>query len=475
MSDRFQAATYPVPASDKLVSFMRSGWADRDDTVERLAVADWAERRRASLSERFAGERIVIPAGGLKPRANDTDYRFRADTAHVYLSGNQTSDAVLVIDDGEATLFFRPRHARSDDAFWRDGRYGEAWSGRRRSLTEAEELYGIRCRHLYELPEVLEAGGPARVHRGVDLDVDAMSAAHANPPADAELAVHLSEQRLVKDTWEVSELQDAVAATIQGFEDSVREWSAVLEHGERWIEGTFWRRARAAGNDVGYESIVAGGPHATTLHWIENDGPVSPGQLLLLDMGVENRSLYTADVTRTLPVSGVFTPEQRHLYDMVHSAQEAGMSAVRPGAAYRDFHQAAMTVLAHGLADMGILPCSEEETLEKDNGSYRRWTLHGTGHMLGLDVHDCAQARGESYLDGKLEPGMVLTVEPGLYFQSDDLLVPESLRGIGIRIEDDVLVTDDGCENLSGALPSSADDVEAWMAALSSGDRPSQR
>jgi Xaa-Pro aminopeptidase len=272
--------------------------------------------------------------------------------------------------------------------------------------------------------------------------------------------------RLVKDGWEIDQLQEAIDATALGFEDSLREWDNVLIHGERWIDGTFWRRARAAGNDIGYESIVACGPHATTLHWIDNDGAVAPGQLLLLDMGVENRSLYTADITRTLPVSGRFTPEQRDLYDLVLAAQEAGIRAVRPGAAYRDFHVAAMTVLAHGLAEMGILPVSPEEAMEKDSGVYRRWTLHGTGHMLGMDVHDCSAARSEAYHEGKLEAGMVLTVEPGLYFQSIDLLVPEPLRGVGIRIEDDVLVTDDGSRNLSAAMPRSADDVEAWMAGL---------
>jgi Xaa-Pro aminopeptidase len=466
MSDRFTKATYPVPASDALVSFMREGWRDGEDEVQPLPVARWAAARRSRLSSRFAGERLVIPAGGLKARANDTDYRFRADTAHVYFSGNQTSDAVLVIDDGHPTLFFRPRHAKSDDAFWRDGRYGEAWSGRRRSLSEAQELYGIPCRHLYELPEILTSGGKARLHRGVDPDVDALLSDHTDQDADAELAVFMSEMRLVKDAWEVEQLQDAIDSTALGFEDSVREWDKVLTFGERWIEGTFHRRARVGGNDIGYECIVAGGPHATTLHWIENDGPVNPGQLLLLDMGVENSSLYTADVTRTLPVDGSFTADQRHLYDLVLAAQEAGLAAVKPGVPYRDFHLAAMTVLAHGLDDMGILPCSADEALEKDSGVYRRWTLHGTGHMLGLDVHDCAAARSESYLDGKLEPGMVLTVEPGLYFQADDLLVPESLRGIGIRIEDDVLVTDDGCHNLSGHLARTADDVESWMAGL---------
>ncbi len=466
LSDRFQPATYPVPASDALVRFMREGWSDGDDAVERLGVADWARGRRERLSDRFQGDRLVIPAGPLKPRANDTDYRFRADTAHVYLSGNQTSDAVLVIEDGEATLFFRPRHAKSDDAFWRDGRYGEAWAGRRLSLTEASEVYGLTCRHLYELPDVLRSGGPTRVHRGVDPDVDTLVEMHPDAGADQELAVTMSEMRLTKDAWEVEQLQDAVDSTILGFEDSVREWGNVLEYGERWIEGTFWRRARANGNDVGYECIVAGGPHATTLHWIDNDGAVEPGELILLDMGVENRSLYTADVTRTLPISGSFTSEQRYLYNLVYAAQEAGIAAVKPGVPYRDFHTAAMTVLARGLEDMGILPVSAEEALEKESTVYRRWTLHGTGHMLGLDVHDCSAARNEGYLDGKLEPGMVLTVEPGLYFQASDLLVPEFLRGIGIRIEDDLLVTEDGARNLSAGLPRTADDVEAWMGAL---------
>jgi Xaa-Pro aminopeptidase len=463
VSERFQPSTYEVPASDALIAFMREGWRDDDDQVERLPVADQAAHRRRRLSDRFAGERLVIPAGALTPRANDTDFRFRADTAHVYLSGNQSSDAVLVIDDGAATLYFRPRHAKDDDAFWRDGRYGEAWSGRRRSLAEAETMFGLPCRHVFDLPEALKALGPARVHRGVDTDVDAMVAPHPDDGADAELAVFLSEMRLVKEPWEIGQLQDAVDATILGFEDCVREWAGVLEHGERWLEGTFWRRARTMGNDVGYESIVACGPHATTLHWIENDGPVRPGQLILLDMGVENSSLYTADVTRTLPVNGAFTPEQRDLYDLVFAAQEAGMTQVRPGASYRDFHIAAMTVLAHGLADLGVLPVSADEALESDSGLYRRWTLHGTGHMLGLDVHDCAAARSENYRDGKLEPGMVLTVEPGLYFQRDDLSVPESLRGVGIRIEDDVVVTDDGCRNLSAALPRTSADVENWM------------
>ncbi len=180
-------------------------------------------------------------------------------------------------------------------------------------------------------------------------------------------------------------------------------------------------------------------------------------------MGVEGRNLYTADVTRTLPVDGTFTSVQRELYDLVLAAQEAGIATVRPGVLFSDVHAASMRVLAHGLDDLGLLPVSAEEALDPDSAVYRRWTLHGTSHMLGLDVHDCGKAAPESYAKGELAPGMVLTVEPGLYFQADDLLVPDELRGIGIRIEDDVVVTADGCDNLSAALPRSADDVEAWM------------
>lgn len=467
MSDRFRPLGKPLPDEmTKVAEFMSRGWTDDDDPVVRLPVADEAARRRARLAERLSGERIVVPAGALTPRVNDTDFRFRAATAHVYLTGNQTSDAVLVMDDGAATLYYRPRHGKSDHAFWSDGRYGEAWSGRRRSLAEASELLGIECRHLFDLPDALTNLGTARVLRGVDPDVDALVAPDPDGAADGELATYLAEMRLVKDEWELAELQDAIDRTARGFEDCVRDWSGALRYGERWLEGTFYRRARTDGNDVGYLSICAAGPHATTLHWIENDGPVLPGQLVLLDMGVENRSLYTADITRTLPVDGRFTAAQRDLYRLVYDAQQAGMAAVRPGAGFREFHHAAQAVLAAGLHDMGVLPCSAEESMEKTNRLHHRWTLHGTGHMLGLDVHDCTAAREENYLEGKLEPGMALTVEPGLYFQSSDLLVPEELRGVGIRIEDDVVVTEDGCRNLSAGLPRTAEAIEEWMGEL---------
>jgi Xaa-Pro aminopeptidase len=445
-------------------AFMRTGWGERELDLPPHPITPHAAARRTRLAEAFPGERLVIPAGTFKQRSNDTDYRFRADTAHAYLSGNQTSDAVLVVDSGEAVLYARPRSSRDTDEFFRDRVYGELWAGRRPSLHEISSSLGIETRHIDELPAALSASGKTRLLRGVDGRLDDLVA--GDQERDRELAQLLSELRLVKDDWEVGELQEACDITTLGFEDSVREWPQVLEHGERWIEGTFFRRARAMGNDIGYDSIVGSGKHATTLHWIENTGQVRPGELLLLDMGVEGSNLYTADVTRTLPVDGVFTPLQRDLYTLVHDAQQAGIDAVRPGVPFLAAHDAAMHVLAHGLEDLGLLPVPAEEALSPDSKVYARWTLHGTSHMLGMDVHDCGVASPDIYPKGDLAEGMVLTVEPGLYFQEDDLLVPEELRGIGIRIEDDILVTADGSKNLSAALPRTPDAVEEWMGSL---------
>ncbi|MEQ4548147.1 aminopeptidase P family protein [Nocardioides kribbensis] len=446
-------------------AFMRTGWGDRELDLPLHPVAALAAQRRTRLAEAFPGERLVLPAGGFKVRSNDTDYRFRPDTAHTYFSGNQTSDAVLVVHDDEHVLYARPRSSRDTDEFFRDRQYGELWAGRRPSLHEMSSSLGLEVRHIDRLQGDLTQGTTkTRVHRGVSPAVDRMLAAEA--ALEDDLARVASELRLVKDDWEVAQLQEACDITTLGFEDSVREWPRVREYGERWIEGTFFRRARAMGNDIGYDSIVGGGRHATTLHWIENSGPITPGELVLLDMGVEGSNLYTADVTRTLPVDGRFTTVQRELYDLVFTAQQAGIDALRPGARFLVAHEAAMDVLAHGLEDMGLLPVSAEEALDPQSKVYSRWTLHGTSHMLGMDVHDCGRSSVDVYPRGDLAEGMVLTVEPGLYFQEDDLLVPEELRGIGIRIEDDILITADGSRNLSAALPRSSGDVEDWMGGL---------
>ncbi|MYT81425.1 Xaa-Pro aminopeptidase [Streptomyces sp. MnatMP-M77] len=456
--------------SDELADNMKSGWADTEQHgLQPIAQAEHTAARRAALSARFPGERLVIPAGNLKTRSNDTEYAFRASTEYAYLTGDQTQDGVLVLEpkDGghEATLYLLPRSNRENGEFWLDGQ-GELWVGRRNSLSEAEQLLSIPTKDVRELTAALtEATGPVRNVRGHDPSVEAALTDKVTAERDEELRVYLSEARLVKDAFEIAELQKACDATARGFEDVVRSLDKAEATSERFIEGTFFLRARIEGNDIGYASICAAGPHATTLHWVRNDGDVRSGELLLLDAGVETNDLYTADVTRTLPINGTFSPLQRKIYDAVYEAQEAGIAAVRPGATFRDFHEASQRVLAEKLVAWGLLgDLDVEKVLEL--GLQRRWTLHGTGHMLGMDVHDCAVARTKAYVDGVLEPGVCLTVEPGLYFQADDLTVPEEYRGIGVRIEDDILVTEDGNRNLSDTLPRQADEVEAWMARL---------
>ena len=284
--------------------------------------------------------------------------------------------------------------------------------------------------------------------------------------------------RLVKDEYEIAQMRLAVDVTEQGFDDIIRELPRALEHprGERIVEGVFHQRARSDGNWEGYDTIAASGPHACYLHWTRNDGAVVPGDLILIDAGVEMDSLYTADITRTLPVSGTFSDVQRRVYETVREAADAAFAAARPGVKFRAVHEAAMQVIARRTAEWGLLPVTAEEALDAENGGqHRRYMVHGTSHHLGIDVHDCAQARREMYYDGLLEPGMVFTIEPGLYFQIDDLTVPEEYRGIGVRIEDDILMTADGPVNLSAAIPRTADEVEAWMLRLGLRGRDSRR
>ncbi|MEU3124279.1 aminopeptidase P family protein [Streptomyces sp. SID8385] len=459
---------YPA-LSDELAENMTQGWADTElHDLQPIEQAAETADRRAALSARFPGERLVVPAGNLKTRSNDTEYAFRSSVEYAYLTGDQTEDGVLVLEPTEAgheaTIYLLPRSNRENGEFWLDGQ-GELWVGRRHSLTEAEQLLGLPAKDVRELAGALaEATGPVRVVRGYDAGIEAALTDKVTAERDEELKVFLSEARLVKDAFEVRELQKAVDSTVRGFEDVVRVLDKAEATSERYIEGTFFLRARVEGNDIGYGSICAAGPHATTLHWVRNNGQVRSGDLLLLDAGVETHTLYTADVTRTLPINGTYSPLQRKIYDAVYEAQEAGIAAVRPGAKYRDFHEASQRVLATRLVEWDILEGPVDRVLEL--GLQRRFTLHGTGHMLGMDVHDCAVARTETYVQGTLEPGMCLTVEPGLYFQADDLTVPEEYRGIGVRIEDDILVTEDGNRNLSAALPRTSDEVERWMAEL---------
>lgn len=447
-----------------LLDFMRGGWRDRPLLVTPRAEAEWYAARRAAVAAAFPGETLVIPTGRERTRANDTNYPFRPGSDFVYLTGEHDPDAVLIIAaDGEPTLFVRPRSPRDTDEFFRDRGYGELWIGRRHTLAEKATELGVRTAHLADLVAVLDslAPGRTRVLRAVDPGVSRLVRRTDDGTRDAELARFLADLRLVKDSWEVAQLQDAIDATTRGFEDVARILPADRPVSERLIDGVFGLRARHDGNGVGYSSIVGAGTHGTVLHWIRNDGRTNPGDLLLMDMGVENRELYTADITRTVPVNGRFTPLQRTVYELVYAAQQAGIDAVKPGTQFDDVHQTCMRVLAAGLDDLGLLPVSVDEAMDPESTLYRRWTLHGFGHMLGIDVHDCAYARREMYLEGELDDGYVLTVEPGLYFQAEDELVPAELRGVGVRIEDDVLVTPGGHENLTAATPKTVAEVEA--------------
>lgn len=483
------------PNSTAFTDFLATGWAELDTNSELREVASFTPQRRDQLVEVVKQARLVLPAGNLKVRSNDTDYQFRPHTAFAYYSGlsqDEEPDSVFVVEPeadnqnrAKASYFFRPRSGPDTAEFYADARYGEMWVGRRPTLAEAEAMLGVPCYHIDELKDHLSKDiGPDSldllVIEGVDPKIDQLvqeiRTENQLPTGEEASKAHsffqqtASEARLIKDEYELKQMQLAVDTTIKGFHEVVKNLPAAVAHdrGERVIETVFNRTARADGNGVGYDTIAAAGDHACTLHWIRNDGQVKAGDLVLIDAGAEVDSLYTADITRTLPVNGKFNPTQRKIYQAVLEAADAAFAAAKPGVKFKTLHETAMEVIAKHLEQWGLLPVSAEESLKPEGQYHRRWMVHGTSHHLGMDVHDCAQARREMYLEAELAPGMCFTIEPGLYFKENDLLVPPEFRGIGVRIEDDIVVTNDGAINLSSALPREIDDIEAWMAQLQS-------
>ena len=445
------AALTPQP----LIDFMATGWSERPLAAGKHAQAERLRRRREELSRAYPGTYVLVPAGDERVRANDTFFRFRPSSDFAYLMGGGEPGAMLLLEPdgaGHRCLLFARDHNRGRAEFFTDRLHGELWVGRHRGVDESQLFFGVdACRPISDAPayldELLRSG--ARLARSDE---------------DAELGERLAEMRLIKDEYELAELRKACEITKRGFEDAIVAMRGARS--ERAIEAAFWSRARIEANDVGYLTIAAAGEHACTLHWNRNDGALRPGSLLLLDAGVECDSLYTADVTRTLPIGGRYSAEQRAVYEIVWNAQRAGIEAVKPGNDFLEPNRRAMRVLAEGLIDLGVLRGSLDDALDPERQFYRRYSLHNVSHMLGIDVHDCAKARATEYRYGRLREGMALTVEPGLYFQPDDETVPERLRGIGVRIEDDVAVTATGCENLSAILPSASADVEGWIASL---------
>lgn len=453
-----------VPA---FLEYMATGWEapDRTPPVE-PGVAAASAAHRARLSAALPGRTIVVESGRAPVRANDTYYGFRPDSDFFWLSGCDAEDAVVVLTPAgsghDATLFVPSPAYPGDPDFFANAAHGELWVGSAPDASDWAAALEIEVQPLERLADLVRPSDDVLRFGTANSEHAALRGIRRSP----ELGRVLAELRMIKDDWEVGELRRAVDATVEGFRSVIREIPNAIEWGgERWLQGTFDRYARTFGNGPGYSTIVGSAEHAPTLHWVRCDGPVKRDELLLLDMGVEARSLYTADVTRTFPASGTFSTAQREVHDLVERSHRAGLAAVGPGRQWSDFHTASMEVIAHGLADWGLLPVSVDEALSPEGQHHRRYLVCGVGHHLGLDVHDCAHSSYEAYQQAPMAPGMVLTVEPGLYFHAFDTTLPPELRGIGVRLEDDILVTATGSEVLSAALPIDAAGIEQWMRA----------
>jgi Xaa-Pro aminopeptidase len=431
---------------------------------------------RERLLETLAATRTaaVVPTACPKVRNHDAEYRFRPSSDFWYLTGFAEPGCVLVllpegVDSGEeadrgvrSVLFLRDRDALR-----------EIWDGRRVGVERAPERLGVDRAYdietLWEvLPGLLKGYERLMYRTGEDdagdlrmLEVLRQLRGRARggvlPPVELVDPVPLlHEQRLVKGPEELAIMRRAAAITHEAHVGAMALAAPGVNECEvdAFLDYTFRRRG---GTGAAYTSIVAGGVNACILHYIENDRPLRDGDLLLIDAGSEVDH-YASDVTRTFPVSGTFSPEQRAIYEVVLEAEEAAIEIVKPGVPHDRIHKTALGVLVRGLLRLGLLEGTEESVLADE--SYRRFFMHGTSHWLGLDVHDCG-----AYTTGKdsrrLEPGMVFTVEPGIYVAEDDDTVEERWRGIGVRIEDDVLCTQDGYEVLTASIPKSVEEVEA--------------
>lgn len=426
------------------------------------------ERRRRVL-DALQGGALVLPSAPIPIRSQDTQHRYRPDSELFYLTGCLDPGVVAVFRDSpreERFLLFVPE--RDPEA--------EMWSGPRLGPEGALERYGadkaLPTKALREeLSKVLES--PRRVyfrpgvHEKVDrLILEALRRARTRgarkgdgPRGVLDPGEVLDELRLIKDPEELARIRSAANLTVKGFREAMTvtrpgmgEWEV-----ESLLEAVF---RREGGRGPAFPTIVGAGARACTLHYTANEGRIGAGDLVLLDGGAEV-DLYAGDVSRTFPASGSFSPEQRVAYEVVLRARAAALAAVRPGASVGGVHEAAVAELTRGLVEMEVLSGDVVALVEEE--AYRPYFPHQTSHWLGLDVHDVGDFAREG-VSRTLEPGMVLTVEPGLYFVPPVDDPPTPFDGIGVRLEDDVLVVEDGAENLTEGLPIQPDEVEALVA-----------
>jgi Xaa-Pro aminopeptidase len=434
-----------------------------------IDASEFARRRKQLM--RIAGDDaiLIVPAAPERIRSRDTHYPYRQDSDLWYLTGFPEPDAVVVLvpgrAHGESILFCRERDPER-----------EGWDGPRSGPEGAVAQFGMDDAYPIEdldeiLPGLLEGRSRVYYHFGRDAEFDlqligwlnrvrAQVRMGAQPPHEfLELGHLLDELRLFKSRDELKLMQRAADISVAAHEAAMRAAKAGMREYE--LQAEIERVFRMHDAVPAYGSIVGAGSNACVLHYVANGAESQDGDLVLVDAGAEYRN-YASDITRTFPVNGRFSREQRALHDLVGAAQAAALAQAKPGVAYEAGHNAAVHTLTEGLLKLGLL----KGTLEKNiaEGHYKRFYRHKTGHWIGLDVHDVGDYRidGESRL---LEPGMVFTIEPGLYVSPDDKSVAAKWRGIGIRTEDDVLVTRDGCRVLTDKLARSADEIEALMAA----------
>jgi Xaa-Pro aminopeptidase len=433
-----------------------------------MAIKEFARRRRQLM--RMAGRDaiVIVPAAAEHLRNNDAHYPYRQDSDFHYLTGFGEPDAVLALvpgrPQGEVILFCRERD-----------RTREQWDGYRAGQEGAVAEFGMDDAFPIEdiddiLPGLIEGRARVYYHFGRETQFDLLLMGWVNrvrsnirqgakPPHEFVALSHLlHDLRLYKSRAELRLMRKSAQIAAEAHVRAMRATRPGMNEHE--VEAELLHTFRKHGAVPSYEPIVGGGANGCVLHYRANNALLRDGDLLLIDAGAEY-ACYASDITRTFPVNGRYSPEQRALYDIVLAAQLAAIDQVRPGKSFDDYHVAAVRTLTAGLIKLGLLKGSLNANLQAH--AYRRFYMHKTGHWLGLDVHDV----GDYRVDGEfreLEPGMVVTVEPGLYISPDMKGVPARFRGIGIRIEDDIVVTTGEPEVISSGVPKDPDEIEALMA-----------